>query len=373
MTGHTAEVVGIHASPTDPLVATNSWDGTVRLWHTVTGAEIFSAVSSALGFSHDGERLAWTDRDAFGTWRVEFGGILSTLHGHGGKDPRSTAFTRDGRHLVSLGGDGTLLWDVETGARLRWLTRARSESALFPPDGSRLLLTGDEGLVAHRLDNPGDREVVMEDALRDADLTPDGRFAALRLSESDVLLVDFEDRERDRLIRARPGANRVTLSPDGKWLAVGTWKGRGVGIWNTVTGERERTLLRDVGGVRVLFSPDGELLLCGTSRRYLLYRTDTWEEVRRFERPASTSDSGGSGAFTPDGSTLALHLRPFQVSLLDVSTGELLATLEAPGRSAPGRVSFSPDGRYLSAACSDNRIQLWDLEAMWSELERIGL
>ena len=371
--GHTAEVVGLHASPTTDLLVTNSWDGTARVWHSVTGAEIFSTVSSVLGFSRDGTRLAWTTRDTFGTWRVEFGGVLRTLHGHDDKFPRRAAFAPDNRHMISLGGDGALLWDLTTGTQLRWLTRKAVNSALFPSDDGRVLISGAEGLLAYRLDDPSVREPLLAAEARSAASSSDGRFAAVRLDGNDVALLDLSDRSNDRVLSGPYPGSSITCSPDGRLVAGGTWKGRGFHVWNAVSGELEHESLEDMEGVTVAFSPDGEFLLAGTVEEYILYRVSTWEPVRAHERPPTTSSTGGSGAFSPDGSLLALKMAHYRVSLFDMRTGELLATLESPERSAPGGLGFSPDGRYLAAACSDNTIQLWDLRAMWRELERIGL
>ena len=57
----------------------------------------------------------------------------------------SVAFSSDGSMLASAGLDGTVqLWDIETGARIRLLTRrfAWIDSVAFSPDG-RTLASGD--------------------------------------------------------------------------------------------------------------------------------------------------------------------------------------------------------------------------------------
>ena len=57
----------------------------------------------------------------------------------------SVAFSSDGSMLASAGLDGTVqLWDIETGARIRLLTRrfAWIDSVAFSPDGATLASGG---------------------------------------------------------------------------------------------------------------------------------------------------------------------------------------------------------------------------------------
>ncbi len=369
--GHGAEVVGLHASPTAPLVATNSWDGSVRLWHTVTGSQVFSSVgTTGLRFSADGTGFGWFDRDTYGVWGVEFGGILRTLHGHTGKDPRRAMFARDSQHLISIGGDGAKLWDAEAGVLLRELTDEHVTTALYPPDGERFLLSGDEGLVEYRFDDPGHRAIIVEGDFSDADMSADGRIAAMR-SSGKVRIVDFSDLSRDVSFTGPVGVNTIEVTPDGGRVVAGTWQGHGFTVWDAATGELEQEMLPDVEGVRVILSPDGELLLTGADRWYIIYRVGTWEEVRRFER--ATGSAGPAGGFSPDGTVIAINDLPNRFSLLEVATGRRVATLEDPLRDRPGRLEFSPNGKYLSATAGVNKVNLWDLDAMWRELERLEL
>ena len=83
-------------SPDGKLVVSGSWDKTVRLWDTVTGA------------------------------------ALQTLEGHSGW-VKSVAFSPDGKLVVSGSDDKTVrLWDAVTGAALQTLRAIRAGSTQSP-------------------------------------------------------------------------------------------------------------------------------------------------------------------------------------------------------------------------------------------------
>jgi WD40 repeat protein len=70
-------------------------------------------------------------------------------------------------------------------------------------------------------------------------------------------------------------------------------------------------------------------------------------------------DGDGPLCFSPDGGTLACTYQPTSVRLLDVWTGELTQTLEAPGRVRA--LAFSPDGATLAAVAGYGDVPLWDV------------
>lgn len=61
------------------------------------------------------------------------------------------------------------------------------------------------------------------------------------------------------------------------------------------------------------------------------------------------------------------------MSLVDTDMLAIRATLEPPQLEALSELSFSPDGSFLVTTCTTNRVQLWNLSALWRELEALGL
>src|SRR5262249_44825076 len=78
-------------------------------------------------------------------------------------------------------------------------------------------------------------------------------------------------------------------------------------------------------------------------------------------------------AFAPDSKILAILRNARLVQLIDVATGQELASLASPDPQRIGHLAFSRDGSRLSAACGDGVIQLWDLRSRRQQLAALGL
>jgi WD40 repeat protein len=212
LSGHTDSVCSVAFSPDGKILASGSWDDTIKLWDVATGTLLRTLQGHtdlvwSVAFSPDGKILAsgsgWPD-NAIKLWDVATGTLLRTLSGHT-DFVRSVAFSPDGKILASgscgkregyLCVQGEIkLWDVATGRELRTLAGHTDFvcSVAFSPDG-KILASGSR-----------DKTIKLWDVATGRELR------TLAGHTSDVLSVAF--------------------SPDGKLLASGSWD-KTIKLWD---------------------------------------------------------------------------------------------------------------------------------------------
>lgn len=133
---HTDAIMWVGSSPDDNLLASSSWDGTVKLWNLNDGTMLHSLFNGgcqswAGAFSPDGKLIAGGDGDGkIRIWKTETGELLSTLEvatDFSRLWVRALSFTKihyqdgDGDEALYLaaGGAGVTVFDVNTGERVQ--------------------------------------------------------------------------------------------------------------------------------------------------------------------------------------------------------------------------------------------------------------
>jgi len=172
----------------------------------------------------------------------------------------------------------------------------------------------------------------------------------------------------------------AAFSPGGTTLAVAGCRGS-VSLWDIATRRQVATLTspRCPLAGQVLFSPDGRTLalfgghaVSPTGRRYhpatCLWDLATQRETTLTDPPL-LADTSAQGAFSPDGTTLAVADNSGNIYLWNLATRRLTATVPASSYCAPiCPIAFSPDGTMLAVGQTEpsgdhGHIYLWDLAA----------
>ena len=152
---HTGGVSSVSFSRDGMLLASGSWDGTVKLWdlatrQSITTLDEHTGGVSSVSFSRDGMLLASGSWD--GTvklWDLATRQSITTLDEHTG-GVSSVSFSRDGMLLASGSWDGTVkLWDLATRQSITTLDEHTGgvSSVSFSRDGMLLASGSWDGTV----------------------------------------------------------------------------------------------------------------------------------------------------------------------------------------------------------------------------------
>ena len=295
--GHTDFVWSVAFRPNGVMLASASWDQTVRLWNVNTGRHLrtltghTSEVMSVV-FSPDGQTLASASWDGtIRLWNPNNGKLKRTLTGHAG-GIASVAFSPDGQTLASGSVDSTIrLWNPQNGRLKRTLeghTHA-VDTVAFSPDGATLASGSRDTTI--RLWDPNNGEHIetlvghTSDVLRMM-FSPDGQTLASGSQDETVRLWDPNNGKLITTLTDQRGwANPVAFSSDGAHLLIG---GHGISIWDTESGEFKKPLTADVGNATsVVFSPDGQRVASGSADN----KVRLWEfDAADYEFPSITTN-----------------------------------------------------------------------------------
>jgi WD40 repeat protein/serine/threonine protein kinase/DNA-binding XRE family transcriptional regulator len=360
LSGHKGPVNAAKFSPDGASLATVSRDGKLLVWDvsTVGSREVLTLAFQEtnvrkLALSPDGNFLAAASED--GMVRViDFpnGRLRHTFIGHQGM-VHAVAFSPDSGRLVSAGEDFTLrIWDVDTGREL-------------------MLLTGHEDAWGQK----GDYRVGASFAgVLSVAYSPDGKLIASTGEDSTLRLWDAETGDRLMVLPIHPlrhGGTNLAFSPDGSRLATSTdltgpdTSGGGVLaiIWDTTNGEALITiddLPSRVWGLA--FSPDGSQLALGGFGGFITVR-DVISGNELFSLSGHTSTVVAL-AFSPDGTRLVSSGAELP-KIWVLETRQALFSL--PGHEAiVTSVIFNSDGTRLAAAGGDGTVRIYttDLEEL---------
>jgi WD40 repeat protein/tetratricopeptide (TPR) repeat protein len=245
-------------------------------------------------------------------------GEVLTLEGHTSVT-QFVSFLPDGRHLVTSGRPGLLVWDVKEARTLR-------KFALI-------------GVSA---------------------VSPDGKVVAV-VSRGEIKLVETGTAKTVSEVTIKPtGTVRVlAFSPDGKRLAC-AGDGNVVQLWNAESGTHERDLKGHTKTVRAIgFGPDGSTIVsAGYDRTVHVWNVATGKAHRPpFKVPLEL----WSVQVSPDGRYVLGAGRSSEIYLWSLATGQEVRRLS--GHIAfVHRAAFASDGRRVVSCADDKTVRCWDLQ-----------
>jgi eukaryotic-like serine/threonine-protein kinase len=410
--GHKSTVRDLVFTPAGDMVASVSYDAEVRVWQ-VPSAQPLAAFpawqrrATRLYVASDGHSLVATGSEEARVWPMPQPMTAPVLSGHEGATI-SLDWSADGRLLGAGGRDGKArVWNTQSGGSLAvatldsWVTRIRfsddnrllvstrtARTSLFDPQRGKLAELVSAGPATA--------------ALSATEISSDRRYLAYN-KDGRVWVHDVASGVKWPLAQTLVAVKDITFTRNGAEIIVMTEHGR-VGVWRTNDGilVAEHQLQERPSAVTV--SPDGRWLAVKTELRRLLLWDRATDQIAELptdgqpsERQVFTRDSRQVAYTLADGSIrlfdVVSHkrtaLRGHRTPVTDLKAspdGRMLATGDEAGfvrswriadgasrvlRSSTGpvqRLAFSPDGRRLAAALHDLTIAILPVDPTRDEL-----
>ncbi|MEO6663213.1 MAG: WD40 repeat domain-containing protein [Rubrivivax sp.] len=364
--GHNGPVQRVRFSPDQESVASVGWDGRVRVWNV--GGLLDKVTMQA--FSADGERLMSANPD--GTvplWDAATGNAIATgyvgnvstvalsregelmatgtrggelliwrslkrLHSladHGTDELINVAFSADAKRLVSVSDNQAIVWDVESGHRLRSFEHpfVLQGPVALNDDGSLLATADSSGAIwLWRVDSEAPPRVLDE--------------------KSEVKIL------------------KLAFNGNGHMLAASGDSGQ-LRVWNLDVPDDTPLELKHEGPYlfSFAFAPDGTHLVSGEMNG----SATIWDLARPADKPVELiGHTAGvdAVAFSADGQRVVTASWDHSARVWDASNGKLLSTLTYDREVLDA--AFSSDGRRLTTITADGtpRVHFFDIDKLKS-------
>jgi WD40 repeat protein len=287
-------------------------------------------------------------------------------------------FSPDGRVLLAGNPLQVALCDPEHGTKPRPMPTWVMANTVFQPDTHALVSANSPGILRfHPLTSTSDLPTGPAEVLhpprrwRALAFTPDGeRLAAFNGMTHQISVFDRSLTNQLSEFGPHLEAEDVAISPDGRWVATGSYEDRSVRVWDVAARE---LVFTDTTGLRpqATFSGDGQWLAT-FGETFRLRRVQNWTESPPLPFPERRVVPGVA-AFSHAGRVLAVVGDSTQIHLFDSVAFAHQGVLRPRENLLIRALAFSSDGTRLAALGAEGRVAIWRLDRIHQVLEQAGI
>ncbi|KAK5997907.1 Vegetative incompatibility HET-E-1-like protein [Cladobotryum mycophilum] len=383
--GHEETISCVTFSADGRMIATGSWDATVKIWDAsienldedltnLTVTKTFSEHADSINsvrFTPDSKTLATSSEDGVTklwdtrTWE-------SLVLKHQGAVIGS-AFFPDGSQFVSSTDQNTInIWDTKTGQRKAQIkcSGSAAKSVAIPSSGQYIVSSGRDCLLrfwyAHQRVSQDDSDPNKEANSPTSAITisRNGAYIASGLKSGEICLWDGNSGQRiqtSHTLKHGSKVNRLAFSPNGQKLASASHDGK-VRLWDVMSGNSLKIFQGHSDWVRyVAFSADGKFIASASDD----YTVGIWqvdggqEEAVEFLR--GHRDYCRCVAYSPDDKYIVSSGMDNEIIVWKTETRKRFKSIKLTGNVVVS-VAVTPDSLRILSSQSDGTLKVWDLD-----------
>jgi WD40 repeat protein len=313
-------------------------------------------------------RAALTSAVAQSEWQL----LLRTNSDYREESLRSAAFSPNGSRVAMVSDAGVVICDSASGKRLFSVYDVDVSNYFFvaySPDGARIVTaTGSssgKNNTAVILDAATGREIMVlrghEGPVRFASFSSDGSRVVTGSDDGTARVWNAETGEQVMVLRHENGVANAAFSPDGTRIVTATGSFSGwhntARVWDAAIGKEIMVLRGHEGPVRFAsFSPNGKLIVTAS----LDHTARIWDAMTGNQQGIlrGHEDDVESAVFSPDGTRILTASDDKTARIWDAATGSELATLRGH-ENFVGFAAFSSDGSRIVTASGDGTARIW--------------
>lgn len=314
---------------------------------------VFLLLATVAGFSLSAQRLETV---------VQKGHELAVL---------DVVVSNDSAFVLTGSRDRTArLWHYPSGREVRTFFghKASVTATAFSASGE-IVITGSNDKRVRLFETKSGKEIYAspeDDLIMSVVADPLNRFYAYGGYSSRVTIRDISSHKVIHTIPVNPNKGThsgvwITLSSDGQWMAIGE-DNRTVNLYRTNSWEHVRKFEFEEGwcggcGSAALFSADSRFL-------YVLQRNGWIKKFdlasfRAVQTYASVTDRFAGFALSPNGKNLAVA-NENAIFIFDEATAKKIDSVQVAGDEGFNKISFSKDSKFLLIANNNNAVTIWN-------------